>query len=397
MGLPIRDQVDIAIAGGGLSGALVAWRLRQRRPDLRVVMIEKDRVLGGNHTWSFHGTDVTPGTYEWLSEFVTYRWPRQQVIFPAHRRSFETPYCSITSSRMHELLAPALGDDLFLNQSVAGVAPNGIALGDGTFIAAQAVIDARGERRSGQIALGFQKFVGQELEFARPHGLDGPVIMDASVAQHGGYRFLYVLPFTERIALVEDTRYSDGAAFDREELRSGIAAYCKSRGWIIAEKLREEEGVLPIALAGDMEAYLAEAPDGVALAGMRAALFHPLTGYSLPDAAALADLIAGQADFSGPALAQLTRGHAASVWRRRSFYRLLSRMLFDAAEPDQRYKVLQRFYKMSQPLIERFYAGVSPVRDQARIFMGKPPVPVGRAMGCVSERQYLKRTMMVKE
>lgn len=71
-------------------------------------------------------------------------------------------------------------------------------------------------------------------------------------------------------------------------------------------------------------------------------------------------------------------------------------MLFDAAAPDQRYKVLQRFYTMSQPLIERFYAGVSPVRDQARILMGKPPVPVGRAMGCVSEQQYLKRTMMAK-
>jgi len=394
--LPFPDQVDVAIAGGGLSGALIAWRLRQRRPGLRVVVIEKDLVLGGNHTWSFHGTDVTPQTYEWLSEFVTYRWPRQRVIFPTHRRSLETPYCSVTSSRLHELIAPVLGDDMLLNLSVAEVAPNGIALGDGAFIAAKAVIDARGERRSGKMALGFQKFVGQELEFVKPHGLDGPVIMDASVAQQGGYRFLYVLPFTENTALVEDTRYSVGAALDREELRAGVAAYCNSRGWIIAETLREEEGVLPIALAGDIDAYLAEAPDGVALAGMRAALFHPLTGYSLPDAAALADLIARQDDFSGPALAQLTRDHAASVWRRRSFYRLLSRMLFDAAAPDQRYKVLQRFYTMSQPLIERFYAGVSPVRDQARILMGKPPVPVGRAMGCVSEQQYLKRTMMAK-
>ena len=34
--------------------------------------------------------------------------------------------------------------------------------------------------------------------------------MDARVPQEGGFRFMYVLPFTSKRLLIEDTRYSDG-------------------------------------------------------------------------------------------------------------------------------------------------------------------------------------------
>ncbi|WP_428408498.1 lycopene beta-cyclase CrtY [Hyphococcus sp.] len=391
--MSIPNRVDIAIAGGGLSGALIAYRLRLLRPDVSVALVEQGASLGGNHTWSFHEADVSPETREWLSAFVCRRWERQAVIFPNYHRVLETPYCSISSSRLHDVAAPRLGDGLVLNADIEEVMADGLRLAGERVINAGAVIDARGARQSDRLALGFQKFIGQELEFTAPHGLDAPVIMDASVPQEDGYRFLYVLPFTEKTALVEDTRYADGASLDREALRKGVADYCASRGWTISKVLREEEGVLPIALAGDIEAFLDESEAGVAPAGMRAALFHPLTGYSLPDAAALAELIAAQEDLSGPALARLVRDHSVSLWRRRGFYRLLSRMLFSAAEPDQRYKVLQRFYSLPQPLIERFYAGETHLGDRARILAGKPPVPVSRALGCLGEAKYLKRAM----
>jgi lycopene beta-cyclase len=177
----------------------------------------------------------------------------------------------------------------------------------------------------------------------------------------------------------------------REALRRGVADYCAAQGWKIMRVLREEEGVLPIALAGDIVAFLDAAPPGVAQVGMRAALFHPLTGYSLPDAVALADRIAAAPDLSGPALAGLAREHAVSAWKSRGFYRLLARMLFGAASPSERYKVLQRFYRLPQPLIERFYAGETPIEDQARILLGKPPVPILRAAACVNEAAWLNR------
>ena len=55
-------------------------------------------------------------------------------------------------------------------------------------------------------------------------------------------------------------------------------------------------------------------------------------------------------------------------------------MLFGAAEPAKRYRIFQRFYRLPQPLIERFYAGRSTAGDKIRILAGKPPVPVTRAV-----------------
>jgi lycopene beta-cyclase len=77
------------------------------------------------------------------------------------------------------------------------------------------------------------------------------------------------------------------------------------------------------------------------------------------------------------------------TWRARSYYRLLNRMLFRAAEPGQRYRVLERFYRLPQPLIERFYAGRASLTDKLRILAGKPPVPIRRALACISERALL--------
>ena len=119
---------------------------------------------------------------------------------------------------------------------------------------------------------------------------------------------------------------------------------------------------------------------------MRAALFHPTTGYSLPDAVRTAALIARQRDYSGAALRDLTHDHAAKTWEARGFYRLLDRMLFRAAEPDQRYRVLERFYRLDPGLIGRFYAGRSTMTDKARLLIGKPPVPIRRAIAAIRGR-----------
>ena len=56
-------------------------------------------------------------------------------------------------------------------------------------------------------------------------------------------------------------------------------------------------------------------------------------------------------------------------------------MLFRAADPTQRYKVLERFYRLSPGLVQRFYAAESTWSDQLRILAGRPPMPIGRAFG----------------
>jgi lycopene beta-cyclase len=214
-----------------------------------------------------------------------------------------------------------------------------------------------------------------------PHGLNGPVIMDATVPQHDGYRFVYTLPFGPRTVLVEDTYYSDGADLAPDILRARVFDYIAAQGWTVAVVLREEVGVLPIALNGDIAAFWDAGEVGVPVVGLRAALFNPITGYSFPDAVRVADLVAGLPDLTPAALYAALRHHSESTWAARKFYRFLNRMLFDAAEPAERYRVLQRFYRLDAALVRRFYAGRSTTWDMLRTMIGRPPVPLGRALG----------------
>src|SRR5690606_30740959 len=218
-------------------------------------------------------------------------------------------------------------------------------------------------------------------------------VMDATVSQADGYRFLYVLPLTESRLLVEDTRYSDGSALDDSVLRQDALHYAHAQGWQVEQVLREERGVLPILLAGEFDGFWPEGEAGVARSGLSAGLFHPTTGYSLPYAVRLAAAIACSDDLSGAALVTLTRRHAAAAWRDGAYFRLLNRMLFRAGLPEQLYRVLERFYQLREPLIERFYAGVPTLADKLRLLVGKPPVPVRAALGCVSEGAMLRREL----
>lgn len=63
----MAHEWDIILAGGGLANGLIALRLRQQRPELRVLLLEADSQPGGNHTWSFHQGDITPGQHQWIA------------------------------------------------------------------------------------------------------------------------------------------------------------------------------------------------------------------------------------------------------------------------------------------------------------------------------------------
>lgn len=374
-----RDRYDLILVGGGLANGLIAWRLAERARPLRMLLIEQGPTLGGNHTWSFHQTDLTATQLAWLNPLVAHRWPHHEVIFPALRRRLNSGYASLTSEHFHDQLLTRLGARVRLNTEVAAVAPDQVTLADGSVLRASAVIDGRGPRTSPHMARGYQKFLGQEVRLEQPHGLDGPVLMDASVPQHEGYRFVYLLPFSTDRLLIEDTYYADGDSLTSETLRGHIADYARARGWRIAQVLREEQGVLPITLFGDLQAYCQDM-GAQPVSGLAAGLFHATTGYSLPHAVRMADRIAALEDLNACEVADEIQRELRREWRRQGFFRLLNRMLFLAGRPDQRWRVMQRFYGLPEGLIQRFYAGRLTPGDKLRILSGKPPVPLGEAL-----------------
>lgn len=373
----------VILVGGGLANCLIALRLRALRPEVPLLLLEAGPSLGGNHTWSFHASDVPGETARWLMPLADHHWEGYEVQFPGRRRRLAGSYHSLTSQGLHQATLAAVGPAVRLGTSVARVTADAVTLGDGSIESAALVLDGRGlaggEAVPG-LVLRYQKFLGQVIELERPHGLIQPLLMDATVAQDQGYRFMYLLPFGPHRLLMEDTYFSDTPALDVPGLRRNIADYAAARGWTLRNVEREETGVLPIVLDGNPDAFWSPSEAGLPRTGLRAGLFHHTTGYSLPEATVLADALPAQPALSSAAIGPWIRARLIRRWREQRLFRLLNRMLFLAAPPAERWRVLQHFYRLPEATIGRFYAGRLNAWDSLRILTGTPPVPVTRAL-----------------
>ncbi|CAN5142266.1 hypothetical protein BH10PSE13_BH10PSE13_06740 [soil metagenome] len=383
----MTGQVDVAIVGGGLAGGLIALALAAKRPEVRIALIDAADSFGGNHVWSCFGSDIADA-HRWLvAPLVSHAWHGHDVRFADHGRTLAQGYQSIESEGLDAALRAALPPDARMTGvSVSLLTPTSVRLADGRTIVAGGVIDARNAGDLSRLGLGWQKFLGQRLDLAAPHGLTRPVIMDATVDQADGYRFVYLLPFGPCSVLVEDTYYSTMPDLDVTLLETRIAAYAAAQGWTVNSVSRSETGVLPVCTGGDFEGYWRGQGEGVARVGISGGFFHAMTGYSLVDAVRVAALVADMSDLSGASLHAGLHKAAQAHWHGQSFYRLLAKLLFQAADPPERHHVLSRFYRLDSTLIDRFYAGRSTLSDKLRIMAGKPPVPLGRAIAVLGAR-----------
>jgi lycopene beta-cyclase len=389
-------RYDAALAGVGLANAMLALRLRVHRPDLRLAAFDAGPCFGAGRTWSFFATDLAEGERTWMAPFVGHSWPGYRVMFPGFERTLTTQYQTLSAPAIGSALVAAFGDDVAFGRPLETVAARHVTEPGGACIDATAVVDGRGGTRLAGLVCGWQKFMGHEVRLAAPHGLDLPILMDARVEQVDGFRFFYVLPLGPDRLLIEDTRYSLSPALEPNGFRREIDAYAGQQGWRIVERLSEEQGVLPVVMDGDINVLLdAAGPDDAAAIGVRLAMFHPVTSYSLPAAVSTAEALARDWPGDAARLRATLHRRARRIWAAQGFYRLLNRMLFLAGPPDQRWRVFRRFYHLPQPLIERFYAGRMTLADRARVLIGRPPVPLLSAIRCIPPARALQTEHLV--
>jgi lycopene beta-cyclase len=361
---------DLILVGGGLANGLLAFRLLQTRPELSMVVLEAGPTLGGNHTWSFHGSDVSKEQLEWLWVLASKSWPSHDVVFNWGSRRIGGGYHSIRSEDFHDKLATLLKDRLRVNTRVTDLTATAVTLATGETLEAKAVIDGRGFSSAPAWPCGYQKFLGLDVELATPHGLEVPLIMDGRVEQHGAFRFVYLLPWTEKRVLVEDTYYADDQHVDLPAMRERITKYLAERGLSVTRVHREEHGVLPIPLSGAAPTF--DRPT----IGVAAGLFHAATGYSVPMAADLAHRLAERPSFEANELTEWLAHYARNHWSTQGFFRLLNRMLFRGAVPDERVRIFESFYRHNDELIGRFYRGQLGRVDVIKVLArGAPTVP----------------------
>ncbi|MBS0658977.1 MAG: lycopene beta-cyclase CrtY [Verrucomicrobia bacterium] len=368
----MTDSFDYVLVGGGLQSALVALVLLRRRPGIRVALVEKCQKIGGNHLWSFHADDVPAGAEDVVAPLCVARWTGFDVAFPGLRRTFDSPYASVDSERLHtvvvEAFAAAPGHHLALGVEAVSIGAHEVHLADGRVLRGEVVVDARGPDGADFTgALGFQKFVGLELALARPHGLPRPMLMDATVPQTDGLRFFYVLPLAADRVLVEDTYFSSTPVLAVDDVRACVLEYASQAGFAVAEVIREEVGCLPLPLSPTVAA----SSDGPLVAGYRGGFFHPTTGYSFPVALRLALHLASvpPSEARGPLFARLLDAHATQL----RFAGLLNRLLFSVTPAPHRRDVMERFHRLPAATIRRFYALATTRADRLRVFLGRPP------------------------
>jgi len=392
---------DIIIVGAGLSGLMAAWRSLDVNPDLTVQMLEQSDKIAGDHTWSFNLTDVPQDLRDWLTPFIAHQWDSYDVKFPKRQRRLDIPYCTGNSESLRKCVQPLIESgrlQVRLNTPVAELSANEVKLEGGEVLTTKCVLDARGFKPNDDVFLGYQKFVGHVIKTKSPHGLSRPIIMDATVEQLGGYRFVYCLPFSETEVLVEDTYYTDGPELNSQEIDARIKDYIRDNlGVRDYDVARREKGILPITLAvgDDYGTDVTSAHTEPVRLGMTGGYYHAVTGYSFPEALKSACVVSDMIEQNWPDFAEKLQHemayHRVDHYHEENFLRLLNRMLFKAAKPEKRYAVLERFYGLSEGIVERFYRNRLSKKDKLRILIGKPPVPVHKALHNFSEKAFIRR------
>ena len=380
---------DVVIVGGGLSGGLTALALNKARPNFRIAVIEAGKTIGGNHRWSWFDSDLDDAGRDLLEPIRKTEWSKgYDVSFPKLKRTLHTGYTSMSSVDFHEGIVRTLPPEaLYLGRKATQIDADGVTLDDGTRLDARLVVDARNFQPSEHLRGGWQVFMGRQMRLDEPHGEEHPMIMDADVEQlapygnGGAYRFVYVLPLSAHDVFIEDTYYADDPKLDRAALSGRIDQYASDKGWHNGTPVGHETGVLPVLTGGDFNAYQNEVRvPGVVAIGARGGFIHPLTSYTMPIAMENALALASEADLPAGQMLALFEARARRHWKNTGYYRVLTRFLFFAADPERRYVILERFYGLSQNLIEKFYAAKSPLRHRARVLWGKPPVTIPRAI-----------------
>jgi lycopene beta-cyclase len=371
LGSAQREHFDFVLVGGGLQHALLVLALHQHRPALRLALVETGASLGGNHTWCLHASDVSPAAEPFVAPLIERTWPGYSVRFPRLERRVASRYAMISSERLRHVLmehfARHTESVLALGVSAISIEADRVRLSDGRELVGSVVSDARGpDRTLRQGPFAYQKFLGLELELERASPISEPLLMDARVSQQAGFRFVYVLPLAERRVLIEDTYYSESPELDRLALRNDVLDYAAAHGFQVREVRREEDGVLPIPLA----AHKPETSTRPLRLGYGGGWFHPTTGYSLPIAARLAHAVATS---EPSALARTLERLGAEHARQARYCVLLNRLMFGAFGLEAQRNVLERFYRLPEATIERFYALALSPGDQLRILCGRPP------------------------
>ena len=378
------------IVGAGAAGLSIAahMSLQGRTRSLRVLLLEPRLAYFRDRTWCFWNVIGHP-----FEECVSHRWPTWRVS--SSGRSIDRSWPGLSYQHL-----PA---DAFYGRALAlleadpnvelrlGVTVDRLEQGPqrtplvtaitGTGpVTARLALDTR--PRKARVAIAddpgsgvgrlLQHFHGQTVRVESPLFQPGiATIMDFFEARTGVH-FIYLLPYDERTALVEDTWFSK-QPLPVEEYQAEISGYLAARfGVTRYETLHSETGAIP------MDPEPAPAPDGPRIidAGIRGGAARPSTGYAFLAIQRHADAVAKR-------LAGWTGDPSGEPPRLREYYsprsRFLDRVFVShlARNPERGPELFFRMFERVRPdALVRFLFDGGRLADDLRVMAALPAAPL---------------------
>ncbi|MDY7085333.1 MAG: lycopene cyclase family protein [Actinomycetota bacterium] len=375
--MPVNSPVDVdlvLVGGGGAASLVLAALGREKLAGVRVAVVDPVLKRGQDRTWAFWGP---PGTA--LDPLLSAAWDDVDVVTPAARRVLSLQplrYAMLRSAPLYELAART--EAVRVTAAAGSVTDDGdrvvVADEDGTpLVRASWALDSRPRppRRAGRTNW-LQHFRGWWLEADRPVFDAGrAVLMDFRTPQPArGVSFGYVLPVSDRFALVEYTEFSPARlgspAYDR-----ALRGYCDLLGIDVAEmRVREvEDGVIPMT---DGRFEPRPSPRVVRL-GTAGGATRPSTGFTFSAMLRQAGQIAGALAAGRPPVPSPPYP-ARHLWMDAVQLRALDRGLVEGVAFFDRL-----FDRNPAPLVLRFLDGTTSVAEDLRLMSSTPLLPMMRA------------------
>lgn len=278
------QEYDYIFCGTGASASLLLLQLHQNNccQHRKILLIDPDNKGKRDKTFCFWADEEEPICAD-LKELISYRW--DQVLLPNEKIQSLNPfhYNHVSSidlyNHIHELVT------LYQWQKIMGYVDEVRTDKDGPYVIlngrmlrAKYVFDSRPPEyklsQRGDIHI-FQSFVGWMIETV--DCIENSMafrFMDFSIEQNDSTQFVYVLPFSQRTALVEVTRFGAGI-IDKETSEKILDGYIRQHfGKYTIQDI--EIGCIPMSNAG---IDTTEMP-GVVTIGARNYQIKPSTGYA---------------------------------------------------------------------------------------------------------------------
>jgi lycopene beta-cyclase len=343
----------LLIAGGGLSASLAALAMARLRPEVPMLLVGEEARFGGTRPLLVLDSALDEEERRFVEPLLAASWDGFYVAMPGRSRRVKLRCHAVAPETVEAALAEALpAERRWPERRIVAVRDTGLLLHGGEAVAGTGAIDARSWAHQTTLDLGWRHSTIRTCEFAEPHRVDLPVLLDSTLPQGAGCAFFTCLPLSETRLALEHVRYAAAPEADAGEGGARLDDYVRLRGWAGGTIVAEDRAALPVALGGDFEAFYRIGGARVAKLGKRGGFFFPTTGSPLPDAIRTALLLTRQRDFGGGALHDLFEETAVSLWKRREVYRGFDRLLLRGDGCG----AVEGLFGLEAPLIEKYFA-----------------------------------------